>query len=175
MAQSLIEFRNQYRENLLSFLWMQWPLLGVQGQQEAEDNWVIDPEALLLFSCTMARHDPRLFDEVLDWLDVNGRFINVQHLQKILRKEEFSCRHVISAIAKLMSQRHQYLKWKTLATNIVNKSSGESLFFLTDGKPMNLFGQFDPTFKQYGLLRGNIELRGHTQAIAHPFECRGPI
>lgn len=165
MAQSLTEFRNQYREALLSFLWRQWTILGVQGHQESKDQWAIDPEALLLFTCTIARHDPRLFDEVLDWLDVNGRFINIQRLQTILRKEKFMAGKVISAIAEFMSQHHKYLKWKTLAKNIADQSPAESLFFLNDGKPMELFGRFDSTFKQHGLLRGNIELRGHTQPV----------
>ena len=54
------------------------------------DAWVIDPEALLLLTCTMGRHEPRLFDEVLDWLRENGRFINVMRLKRILRTENFA-------------------------------------------------------------------------------------
>jgi hypothetical protein len=45
----------------------------------------VDPEALLLFTLEVARADPRLFDEVLDWLALNGRFVSVQRLRNLCR------------------------------------------------------------------------------------------
>ena len=165
MEQSLTEFRNQFREKLLSFLWRQWTALGVQGYEESNDKWIIDPEPLLLFSCTMARQDPRLFDEILDWLHVNGRFINVQRLQTILKKEEFASGKVMSAIAGFMSEHHKYLKWKKLAQNPANTTSPESLFPLKDIHPTEPFYRMDPIFQRYGLSRGLIKLRDHTQPV----------
>ena len=41
------------------------------------------PEALLLFSLEVGRHDPRLFDEVLDWLALNESLISVQRLRNL--------------------------------------------------------------------------------------------
>lgn len=37
--------------------------LGSGGDTRSDDLWIIDPEALLLFSTHIARHDSRLFDE----------------------------------------------------------------------------------------------------------------
>ena len=164
MEQSLIEFRDQYKEKLLSFLWKQWTSLGVQGYEESQDKWVIDPEALLLFSCNMARHDPRLFDEILDWLQVNGRFINVQRLRKILHKEDFVSQRVISAIAGFMSEHHKYMKWRGFERNQADYSSTENLFTLKE-TVVEPFGKFDPVFQRYGLIRGEINLRAHTKPV----------
>ena len=90
MNPSLTEFRDKYRELLLNFLWRQWSALGVAGHSRSDDPWIIDPEALLLFTCTLGRHEPRLFDEVIDWLQANGPFINILRLKRILRTEKFA-------------------------------------------------------------------------------------
>jgi hypothetical protein len=42
---------------------------------------------LLLFTFEIARADPRLFDEVLDWLVVNERLLSVQRLRNLCRDE----------------------------------------------------------------------------------------
>src|SRR4030066_1096 len=69
------DFRYLFLENILNFLWRQWSALGVLGEARTEDPWVIDPEPMLLFTLEMGRFEPRLFDEVLDWLVVNGKRI----------------------------------------------------------------------------------------------------
>ena len=67
------EFKHFFLENILNFLWRQWSSLGVAGGARSDDEWVIDPEALLLFSIEMSRYEPRLFDEAVDWwLMANG-------------------------------------------------------------------------------------------------------
>jgi hypothetical protein len=76
MKPSLTTYRDEYRELLLDLLWRQWSTLGVAGHGSAEQERIIDPEALLLLTCTAARCDPRLFDEVIDWLQANGWLIN---------------------------------------------------------------------------------------------------
>jgi len=81
MESSLIDFRAEFQERLLGLLWRQWGALGILGHGK---DWVrtpLDPEALILVSCTVARRDPRLFDAMLDWLRVNGRYVNVHRLR----------------------------------------------------------------------------------------------
>ncbi len=165
MNLSLTEFRDFYREHLLLFLWRQWSALGAAGYGETKDNWVIDPEALLLFTCFIGRYEARLFDEVLDWLDTNGSFINVQRLKRIMQQEPFAGKSALSAIAAIMSQRHKFLKWKGLARQTKAPDILENLFFLRNSQPMENFGQQEPTFQKYGFSRGKIEFRGHTQPV----------
>ena len=94
------DFRDLFLENILNFLWRQWSALGVLGEARAEDPWVIDPEPMLLFTLEMGRYEPRLFDEVLDWLVVNGRWIDIQRLEEYFEermddhKFNWSCRSI---------------------------------------------------------------------------------
>lgn len=69
------------------FLWSQWAQLGVAGSTQRVDRWAIDPEALLRFTLLFAPRDARLFDEVLDWLRVNGRLISAKRLRNLTQGE----------------------------------------------------------------------------------------
>ena len=165
MNQSLKEFKNSYLESLLSFLWRQWCALGVAGYARSGDTWLIDPEALLLFTCTMGRYEARLFDEVLDWLDINGSFINIQRLRNMLAKKLFHGEMVLSAIAALMAKRNKFAKWEKLAKQKQSLKYDENLFIQKNGKSIGVYGVAEKTFQQYGLNRGKIEFRGHTQPV----------
>ena len=54
--------------------------MGVFGTAARGDTWAQDPEALLVFSLAVARRDPRLFDELLDWLRRNRRLISTRRI-----------------------------------------------------------------------------------------------
>jgi hypothetical protein len=156
-------FKEAYQELLLSFLWRQWAALGVAGHASTDDPWAIDPEALLFFSCTMARYEARLFDEILDWTNINGDAINIQRLRNMVSHRLFSGQDVLSAVAGLMAVGRRSPKWKNLAKFPTNAEKAQPLFFQKNGEPMEPFGNVDETFERYGLLRGKVELRGHTQ------------
>jgi hypothetical protein len=47
--------------------------------------WSQDIEALLLLTFEVARADPRLFDEVLDWLVTNEHLISVRRLRTLAK------------------------------------------------------------------------------------------
>jgi predicted transcriptional regulator len=166
MEQSLISFRNRFREQLSSFLWRQWHALGVAGYEGALDDWYIDPEALLLFSLTISRSEARLFDEIMDWLAANGNFINIQRLKTILSKEHFSSGKVLIPVAEIMSNDGKLLKWKGLIkSGGMEEPAQESLFFSADGLPVQMFGSPDKVFYKHGFERGEFKLRGHTQQV----------
>lgn len=165
MNQSLKEFKNSYLELLLSFLWRQWCALGISGYARSGDKWLIDPEALLLFTCTLGRYEARLFDEVLDWLDINGNFINIQRIRNLLEKKLFHGEIVMSAIAALMAKRSKFAKWDKLAKLKDSSTRNENLFIQKNGKSIGIFGVHEETFQQYGLNRGKIGFRKHTQPV----------
>jgi len=132
----------------------------VPGYCGEEDNSVVDPEALLIFTCSIARSDPRLFDEVLDWLGTNGELINVQRLRMILTREDFSGKRVLAAMAETIGRGYRARKWKGLfgPDGAVNKP--EPLFYSPDNMPLEHFGNADKVFLRYGLSRGKIKSRG---------------
>jgi hypothetical protein len=163
MKMSLKEFRNEFQSRLLDFLWRQWSALGVAGQTTPEAQRIIDPEALLLLTCTVGRHDPRLFDEMLDWLQANGWLINVMRLKRILRTEQFRGQRVLGAVAGLLARGAETPKWKQLADSVEEGHGKERLFYGEDGQPIPVIGEPEPTFAHYGLERGPLRLRGYSR------------
>ncbi len=164
MKQSLTSFRDQVRDKLLAFLWRQWSALGVAGHAKTSDPWAIDPEALLLLTATVGRHDARLFDEVLDWLQVNGTFINVQRLRRIQQTEGFAGLPVLGGIAGVIGRGAQAVKWKNLA-EVESVGEPEPLFFLPDYRPLPVLGEPDPVFARVGLLRDPAKPRAYAQSF----------
>lgn len=169
MDTSFPEFRGYILDHLLDLLWRQWSALGVPGRTTIEERRVVDPEALLLLSLTICRYDARLFDEILDWLVVNGAFLNVQRLRNLMKRFDFQSQAQLSAIsALLMKTSNDPLKWKRLASPRPPRNP-EPLFFLKSGKPIPMPDEKAPEFSACGLLRGPIKLRGHAQ----PFPTMG--
>jgi len=163
MDTSFLEFRAYILDRLLDLLWRQWSALGVPGRTTMEERRLVDPESLLLLSLTIGRYDARLFDEVLDWLVVNGAFLNVQRLRNLMKLFRFQSQAQLSAISELlMKKSNDPLKWKRLASPRSPRNA-EPLFFLKSGKPIPMPDEKAPEFSAYGLLRGTIKLRGHAQ------------
>jgi hypothetical protein len=156
---SLKKFNSHLRKRILLFLWRQWTLLGLSSSSsESGDGWVIDPEALLLFSANIARWDPRLYDEVMDWMKANANFINMPRLKSLLRRFEFSSLRSISAMSATVSRHNKRLNWQIDS-------------FDKDAEPIPLFqigadhlptgyGQEDRIFRDHGYIRGRVNLRG---------------
>jgi hypothetical protein len=80
---ALWELRDKARRGFLEFTWRQWAQAGLSANVTAADRWAIDPEALIIFTIEVARRDPRLFDEMLDWLTVNRRLLSMQRLRNL--------------------------------------------------------------------------------------------
>ena len=76
------------RESTLDLAWRQWTALGVAGTSTWTDRAAIDPEALLLFSLEAGRWDPRLYDEILDWLAANGEWLSLPRLKNLAHRSE---------------------------------------------------------------------------------------
>lgn len=151
-----------FRESILQILWQQWASLGVAGHLEKKVNAIIDPEALLLCSLSLCRYDPRLFDEIIDWLAINGEYINVQRLSALRQKYSFKLDLQIASVAKYLSQNKEYtLKWRKLSdTN--SSQNPEPLFYTLQGKPIPVSKDPDELFLKKGLLRNKIHLRKYS-------------
>jgi hypothetical protein len=169
MSISSIAFRNTVRDRLLSLLWRQWTALGVSGYGAAEESNVVDPEALLLLTLTVGRYDARLYDAVLDWLDLNADDLNVQRLQNLAPHAGPHAQAGLGAIAEILGRRTAVaLKWKKLAARPA-LAVEEPLFLMADGRAMPMPPAYDEVFRRHGLLRSPIISRG----IARPFPTEG--
>lgn len=80
---SISELRDEIQQQLAGFLWDAWAQMGVAATPRHRDLRAADPEALLLVTFEVGRREPRLFDEVLDWMLVNERLVSVQRLRNL--------------------------------------------------------------------------------------------
>lgn len=164
------DFRNLFLENILNFLWRQWSALGVLGEARTKDTWLYDPEPMLLFSLEMGRYEPRLFDEVVDWLIVNNKWIDMQRLRGILREKDEIDRNLIGAVAAFLANKGNERKWNNLSqfckshvSNIPNNP--ESLFCEKNGKSHPITKTPDPSFLTYSFNRPQLRVRRMTRKV----------
>jgi hypothetical protein len=79
--------RDELVDELAGFVTGQWAQLGAAfvppGSREER---AADPEALLLFTLHLGRHEPRLFDETLDWLALNEPVMSAHRLRSLCQE-----------------------------------------------------------------------------------------
>ncbi|MES2660229.1 MAG: hypothetical protein V4689_16520 [Verrucomicrobiota bacterium] len=149
------EFRNRCLEAALDLLWRQWCSLGVAGHAlPAETSRIIDPEALILATTRLGRHDPRLFDECLDWLGKHGSMIHLQRLKTLHADTGLGDSSVLAAIADWLVTEARQPKWRALALGKPGNAEPQPLF---GGQAPKLP---DPVFLRHGFLREPVNLRG---------------
>lgn len=142
---SVSKFKSDLLDSILELLWEQWIQLGIAGQINANDNFVLDPEALLIFSAHFARFDQRLYDLVIDWLQCSGESINLPRLKALLKRFDHADRKSLGFIAASVKSK----KWQPLAKSLLPKDAGvETMFFGNEFVPKP-----DETALRYGLKR----------------------
>lgn len=164
------EYKHFFLENILNFLWRQWSFLGVAGGARSEDEWAIDPEALLLFSLGISRYEPRLFDEILDWLVANGKWVDIQRLRGLVKSKNETTQRLMSAVAHFLSSEAKSYrrKWEPLARSreLDLRVKKEMLFNTREGEPFPKPGEISEPFHEYGFLRENFSLRKMSRPVS---------
>ncbi len=157
MPTSPTDFKTEARAATLDLLWSQWTTLGVSGHiAPASGDFLIDPEALLLASTTLARLDARLFDEVLDWLQDQADWINLQRLARLQKDHALGDATVLAAIATRLAYVPAHKKWCTLVKPPAPPAAAPAPLFPDAGH----FGATDPDFLAQGWQRGPVRYRG---------------
>lgn len=162
---------NNYCQNIVdkvnSFLWRQWSQLGIAGGGTWNPNWIIDPENLILFTLDAGRLDARLFDEVVDWLLTNERWISLQRINGLVKHCNEQTALTLCALALFMDRHTTHSRWKKLAQCHSGKLSDPIPFFQrTDFQAMPVIGDPDPSFLDVGLVRSLISVRGLSKPVA---------
>lgn len=164
MATWLIAFRSRFEEAVHALLWRQWTLLGVAGSGTPDPGrTVIDPEALLLLTLEAARTEPRLFDEVLDWLKVNGHWMDVQRLRNVSRADEGGPHRLLSAVAAFAAVTESTPKWRRLAAPSGKPVRKPEPLFLPPAAGASR--ALDALFARYGYRRRPVETRGLSNPV----------
>jgi DNA-binding transcriptional ArsR family regulator len=164
---SLESLRQEVSEKLLRFLWRQWSQLGVAGSVQFDDQWVIDPEALLIFSLEVGRYDPRLFDEIADWTVRNGRLVSIQRLKNTYGAvADDSLTRTLSAFAGVVDSHDPKSRWLRLVREGSPAEMTPEPFFLDmAGRPLPILGQLDKEFERVGYLRSSVQTRGMSAVV----------
>ncbi|TDB36920.1 MAG: hypothetical protein D9V44_10455 [Actinobacteria bacterium] len=151
------------RRSVLDLLWAQWTDLGVSGTRGSGAS-IIDPEALVMATLDVGRFDPRLFDEVLDWLALNGDVLDVTRLRRLMRTGAPGQQRLARVVIDFMRKRGTGSKWAPLSNEWqAGESSAvysaQSLFWSASGDDLPVFGEHDPFFASYGFTRPTLGLR----------------
>jgi hypothetical protein len=152
----LTAFSSELREQLLGFAWDEWAQMGVSATTHRESPWAQDPEALLVFTLEVARADPRLFDELLDWTLHNESRLSIRRLRTVCIDE--TDRALVAATISWLGRRRPRARLPT-SERLQASHELEPLF---DGGA--IIGDADPDFAAAGLLRAPLEPSGKSQA-----------
>ncbi len=163
-------FNEDLHKRMLDLIWRQWTALGVHGYGASWEGSPVDPDSLLLFSCTAARQDARLFDAMVEWMEHNGRYVGVTRVRRMLGSGDFAGEKVFHAVVQTTADSESTPKWQRLAGSFACKDGEEPLFYLSGGKPLPVVGDPDSRFLKWGLVRDRYNSRG----VAGTFDSRNP-
>lgn len=171
MKTQLKTIKLAFRQAVLSHLWRHWKVLGVKADGSAGGKtYAIDPEPFLLLSLECAREDPRMFDEIMNWLVVNGQWINTQRLVNLNSEDRLCSINVLGGVAKVISE-HGITNWNAVVARCkegVQKGEKEALFRQI-GQPVAMRAVHgDEFFEEFHLYRSKLHLSNKSARI--PFD-----
>jgi len=132
--------------------------MGVLAGTERSDRWAADPEALLLLTFEVGREEPRLFEEVLDWLVKNERLISVQRLRNLVRDD--ADRALVEAVLGWLGERRRRARLEA-RTGSDGAATDAQPFFRNSSLPVT---DPDPAFLAQGFLKPTSEPSTKSQA-----------
>lgn len=153
----LRELRSDLEHELLAFCWGEWTQLGVlAAPPRSPSTWAQDPEALVVLTLEIARADPRLFDETLDWMALNERLLSVRRMRAMCIDDEDRA---------LVRATNTWLSWQRPSepAPTITVDTGrnlQTLFYM--GGPIK---ELDPSFADAGLARPPLRRSGKS---SHP-------
>lgn len=150
--------RHDLQDRLASFLWSQWGQMGILAAAGRSDRWAADPEALLLLSFEVGREDPRLLEEVLDWLVRNERLVSIQRLRNLIRDE--ADRALVEAVVGWLGQRRRRARLEARPAPAKGPTEAQP-FFRNSALPVS---DPDPAFLVQGFLKPKSEPSSKSQA-----------
>jgi hypothetical protein len=141
------ELRDKVGQGLLDFAWRQWAQIGVSATVKGADRWAVDPETLILFTIGIARRDPRLFDEMLDWMAFNRELLSTQRLRNLAARFPLPS----GLVAAVAAWTRQTAAANVLVSDQAGPGQGSEPVFSSD--VLAFVPEPDPTFAQHGFIR----------------------
>ncbi|HWT94344.1 MAG TPA: hypothetical protein VN238_15195 [Solirubrobacteraceae bacterium] len=141
---------------LVELAWEQWSQIGLSGAApDRREERAADPEALLLFTLHVGRQDPRLFDEVLDWLALNAPLVSTHRLRNVCT-DATDRALAEAALSWAAAARGR----QPTARSAPSPDALESLFPMAPPASE----QLDPAFARHGFARTPVRASGKSRA-----------
>lgn len=104
------------RDAALSVVWSQWSVLGGQvGGRFRKPRAIVDPEALILFSCALRDDEPRLWDFVGGLVAGTPSMLSVQRTRNLAAQYPERVRKVMAELAAIAVTDGKDARWKPTA------------------------------------------------------------
>ena len=161
------DLRERTQRELLDFAWRQWAQMGISANVAGADRWAIDPEALILFTIEIARRDPRLFDEMLDWLASAGRLLSMQRLRNLAARFPVNP----GLVAAVLTWAGQHAPSLQSAKISLEQDQRHEYMPVFSPDVLSFVGEPDPAFAEYGYIRPRALRSGKS----HGPDVRQPI
>lgn len=142
-------------DQLVAFAWDEWAQMGVLATPQRRSTWAQDPEALIVFTLEVARAEPRLFDELLDWMLVNEPLLSVRRLRAMCIDE--TDRSLTAAALAWLAHQRPRARLGT-STNRTGSSTAHVLF-----RPEIQLSAVDEAYASAGWLRPMLSPSGKSQ------------
>jgi hypothetical protein len=148
------ELRERFTSRLVEFAWDQWSQMGISAAPRRSDPWAADPEALLLLTLEVGRDEPRLFEEVFDWVVVNERLLGVQRLRNLCVDEDD--RALVGATLAAAGRLRKRPRFQ--GNRPVERKSPPQFFY----RRLSHRVDPDPAFLEFGFLKPPGEFQGRS-------------
>jgi hypothetical protein len=103
------------RETSVGLAWSQWAPLGGQVAGEARTpHAVVDPEALVLFSCALRAVEPRLWDLTAGFAATEPSLLSVQRMRNLAKVYPERVRVALAEFARVAVRDGKDARWSTL-------------------------------------------------------------
>jgi hypothetical protein len=106
----------------------------------------------------------------MDWLVVNGKWIDIQRLRGILREKEAITGNLMGAVATFLMKEADERKWRNLSRFCQSRASNgsskaETLFYEKNRQPHPISKRPDRSFLSYGFNRPQLSVRRMTRQV----------
>ena len=151
---SASNYRQNLHEAVNQLLWRQWVAMGVAGYSDGKEApYVLDPEALVLFSSSFCRYDQRLYDLMASWMITYSRLLNPTRLKALCSLAKCQSSTSLAYLAALCAQEGD-IRWRNAARISPEQQEKPNPLFinLPDGSALYC-READICARKYGLLR----------------------
>jgi hypothetical protein len=147
---------------VVGLLWSQWTAIGVAGVAASQAT-IVDPEALVVGTAQFGRRDPRLFDEMLDWLVTSASIVDLARLKRLAAAEPSETAHLVAAVSEFVAEHAPRRPWSGVAADSLSVAEGAAAYAATPlfgpSTETQTWGSVDPVFARHGFARNIAQLR----------------